>query len=83
MKRIIAIVIMALMVLVLASCNEAATTITRDYHTAIIKYPNGEVIHIEVSEWASDGASAIIKCNDGTIYRTGWQNVILIGGTEE
>ena len=81
MKRIIAIAILAFMVLLLASCASYSSA----YKTAIIKFPNGEVITITLEEWSwcSSNDSVTIKCTDGAIYRTAWQNVILIGEAEE
>ena len=85
MKKIIALVIIAaLLCVVLAGCgseNYVAIAPDANYKTAIICFPNGEVITISVGvyTYSTNSDRVIIKCTDGTCYITAWQNVILIG----
>lgn len=82
MKKIIALVIIAVLLCgVLVGCNSVGTSQLAEYKTAIIKYPNGEVITISVKTYTADenGLNVSIRCVDGTCYRTAWENVILIG----
>ena len=83
MKKIIAIVLAAAIVLSLAAtmsgCNKQMVDLTYSYEYAIISLPNGEVVEGKVSSWTDfeDGDQIQVKIN-GKTYLVHSSNVVLI-----
>ena len=83
MKKIIAIVLAAAIVLSLAAtmsgCNKQMVDLTYSYEYAIINLPNGEVVEGKVSSWTDfeDGDQIQVKIN-GKTYLVHSSNIVLI-----
>ena len=83
MKKIIAIVLAAAIVLSLAAtmsgCNKQMVDLTYSYEYAIISLPNGEVVEGKVSSWTDfeDGDQIQVKI-DGKTYLVHSSNIVLI-----
>ena len=83
MKKIIAIVLAAAIVLSLAAtmsgCNKQMVDLTYSYEYAIISLPNGEVVEGKVSSWTDfeDGDQIQVKIN-GKTYLVHSSNIVLI-----
>lgn len=77
-KWIITIILFVLMCMVLMSgCNHNPIG-SFNYDLAIIKMPDGEVIHVEVDQFASDNGYTEIWTKDGRVYHVGNNNCVLI-----
>ena len=83
MKKIIAILLVAVVALSLAlvttGCNKQLVDMTYSYEYAIIGLPNGEVVEGKVSSWTDfeDGDQIQVKI-DGKTYLVHSSNVVLI-----
>ena len=83
MKKLIAIVLAAAIVLSLAAtmtgCNKQMVDLTYSYEYAIISLPNGEVVEGKVSSWTDfeDGDQIQVKIN-GKTYLVHSSNIVLI-----
>ena len=83
MKKMIAIVLSAAVVLSLAAtmtgCNKQMVDLTYSYEYAIISLPNGEVVEGKVSSWTDfeDGDQIQVKIN-GKTYLVHSSNIVLI-----
>ena len=83
MKKIIAILLVAVVVLSLAlitaGCNKQLVDLTYSYEYAIIGLPNGETVEGKVSSWTDfeDGDQLQVKIN-GKTYLVHSSNVVLI-----
>ena len=85
MKKVISIILIAVIILVFTSCSSSSTNrrfISNDeYNKAIIKLPDGSIAEVEIKNWMpntyNDGLVIISK--DGTKYRVNSVNCILIG----
>ena len=83
MKKMIAIVLAAAIVLSLAAtmtgCNKQMVDLTYSYEYAIISLPNGEVVEGKVSSWTDfeDGDQIQVKI-DGKTYLVHSSNIVLI-----
>ena len=83
MKKMIAIVLTAAVVLSLAAtmtgCNKQMVDLTYSYEYAIISLPNGEVVEGKVSSWTDfeDGDQIQVKI-DGKTYLVHSSNIVLI-----
>ena len=83
MKKIIAILLVAVVVLSLAlitvGCNKQLVDLTYSYEYAIIGLPNGETVEGKVSSWTDfeDGDQIQVKI-DGKTYLVHSSNIVLI-----
>ena len=79
MKKLLALVLAVLFVLVLAGCNKQMVDLTYSYEYGIIALPNGEVVEGKVSSWTDyeDGDQLQVKIN-GKTYLVHSSNVVLI-----
>jgi len=83
MKKAIAIILCAVMVMSLCGCHfKGYDLIDTNYHfdRAIIAMPDGCVVEVEIAKWAdaADGEQMTITAKDGTRYLTSSYNCILI-----
>ena len=83
MKKIIAILLVAVVALSLAlistGCNKQLVDLTYSYEYAIIGLPNGETVEGKVSSWTDfeDGDQIQVKI-DGKTYLVHSSNIVLI-----
>ena len=83
MKKLIAILVVAVVVLSLAlimtGCNKQLVDLTYSYEYAIIGLPNGETVEGKVSSWTDfeDGDQIQVKI-DGKTYLVHSSNIALI-----
>ena len=83
MKKIIAILLVAVvalsLALVTAGCNKQLVDMTYSYEYAIIGLPNGETVEGKVSSWTDfeDGDQIQVKI-DGKTYLVHSSNIVLI-----
>ena len=75
----IALVLVAAVLLVLASCNKQMVDLTYSYERAILSLPNGEIVEGRVSSWTDfeDGDQIQVKI-DGKTYLVHSSNIVLI-----
>lgn len=78
MKKIICIVLLAIFVLLLSSCNKQLVDLNYKFDYAIIKLPNGEIVEGEVQSWNDyEGEQLQVKV-DGTVYLISSINCVLL-----
>ena len=83
MKKIIAILLVAVvalsLALICAGCNKQLVDLTYSYEYAIIGLPNGETVEGKVSSWTDfeDGDQIQVKI-DGKTYLVHSSNIVLI-----
>ena len=83
MKKIIAILLVAVVVLSMAliatGCNKQMVDLTYSYEYAIIALPNGEIVEGKVTSWTDfeDGDQIQVKI-DGKTYLVHSSNIVLI-----
>ena len=84
MKKILCIVLVAMMLLVCVGCgNQQIFDTTYTFNYAIIEAPNGEIIEGEVDSWNDyEGEQLQIEI-DGVTYLTHSENVLMIAGDVE
>ena len=83
MKKIIAILLVAVVALSLAlittGCNKQLVDMTYSYEYAIIGLPNGEVVEGKVSSWTDfEDGDQIQEKIDGKTYLDHSSNIVLI-----
>ena len=79
MKKIVAIILAALMVLSLSGCNKQLIDLTYGFDKAIISLPNGKVVEGKVDSWTDyeDGDQIQVQI-DGVTYLVHSSNIVLI-----
>ena len=79
MKKIVAIILAALMVLSLSGCNKQIIDLTYGFDKAIISLPNGKVVEGKVDSWNDyeDGDQIQVQI-DGVTYLVHSSNIALI-----
>ena len=79
-KKLLATALSAIAILSLAGCGNIDLIDTNyTYDKAIIGFPNGEVLEVEVKQWKDyDGEQLQIIAKDGTVYLTNSINCTLI-----
>lgn len=79
MKKIIAIVLILIFMLILCACNVQMIDTTWHFNYAQIKMPDGSIVEGEVQSWRDyeDGDQLQIKI-DGVQYLTHSTNVVLV-----
>lgn len=79
MKKILAIVLTAIMTLALVGCgNQQLFDATYTFDYAIIGLPNGEVIEGKVDSWNDYEGEQLQVVIDGVTYLTHSENVVMI-----
>lgn len=80
MKRIIAIILLAVMVLTLVSCNYQVIDLNYKFDYAYISYGDGTVEKVEVASWRDyeEGDQIQITAKDGTVYLVHSENCVLV-----
>ena len=78
-KRIVIIVLLAMMVVTCSGCNKQITDLTYKFDRACIYLPNGNIVEGKVDSWLDfeDGDQIQVKVN-GVTYLTHMSNVVLI-----
>lgn len=78
-KKLIAIILAALIVCSLTGCNKNMFDTIYTFNYAIIQLPNGEIVEGEVQSWIDyeDGEQLQIKI-DGVTYLTSSYNCVLM-----
>ena len=76
MKKIIAITLIALS---MTACNRQIVDLTYSFDEAIIRLPNGSIVHGNVTSWKDyeDGDQVQVVI-DGTTYLVHSSNIVLI-----
>ena len=84
MKKIIALILVAMMLFCLVSCGNYDTFDTvYTYNYAIVSFPDGEVRKIEIDKWSDyEGEQIQIIAKDGTVYLVNSNNCILVKDPE-
>ena len=79
MKKIIALVLVMVSLLVLAGCNKQMVDLTYSYEYAILSLPNGEVVEGKVSSWTDfeDGDQIQVRIA-GKTYLVHSSDIVLI-----
>ena len=79
MKKLTALVLALILVILMAGCNKQMVDLTYSYEYAIIGLPNGEVVEGKVSSWTDfeDGDQIQVRI-DGKTYLVHSSNVVLI-----
>lgn len=81
MKKVITLILMAMMLFSLCSCgNRDVFDTVKKYNKAIIAFPDGTSKTIEVKQWRDydDGDQLQITAKDGTVYLVHAENCILV-----
>lgn len=80
MKKIIAILILAVMMLTLVSCNYQVIDLNYKFDYAYISYGDGTVEKVEIASWRDyeEGDQIQITGKDGTVYLVHSENCVLV-----
>ena len=79
MKKLTALVLALILMILMAGCNKQMVDLTYSYERAILSLPNGEVIEGKVSSWTDfeDGDQIQVRI-DGKTYLVHSSNIVLI-----
>ena len=79
MKKLTALVLALILVILMAGCNKQMVDLTYSYERAVLSLPNGEVIEGKVSSWTDfeDGDQIQVRI-DGKTYLVHSSNIVLI-----
>ena len=79
MKKLTALVLALILVVLMTGCNKQMVDLTYSYERAILSLPNGEVIEGKVSSWTDfeDGDQIQVRI-DGKTYLVHSSNIVLI-----
>ena len=79
MRKYICFALLGTMLFALTGCNKSVIDTTYKFDEAIIKLPNGDIVHGDVNAWLDfdDGDQIQIKV-DGVTYLVHSSNVALI-----
>lgn len=79
MKKLLILILLAISMLCISSCNRQIIDLTYSFDYAYVKLPNGEVIEGTVQSWCdySDGDQLQVTIDDVT-YLTHASNVCLV-----
>ena len=76
MKKILAITLIALS---MTACNRQIVDLTYSFDEAIIRLPNGSIVHGNVTSWKDyEDGDQIQVVIDGTTYLVHSSNIVLI-----
>lgn len=80
MKKIIAIIMLACMMLLLASCNYQMVDLNYKFDYAYISYGDGTVEKVEIASWRDyeEGDQIQVTSTDGTVYLVHSENCVLV-----
>ena len=79
MKKLTALVLALILMILMAGCNKQMVDLTYSYERAVLSLPNGEVIEGKVSSWTDfeDGDQIQVRI-DGKTYLVHSSNIVLI-----
>jgi len=79
MKKLTALLLTLVLMLVFTGCNKQLVDLTYSYERAILSLPNGEVVEGKVSSWTDfeDGDQIQVRI-DGKTYLVHSSNIVLI-----
>ena len=79
MKKLTALVLALILVVLMTGCNKQMVDLTYSYERAILSLPNGEVIEGKVSSWTDfeDGDQIQVRIDRKT-YLVHSSNIVLI-----
>ena len=79
MKKLVALLLILVLMLVFTGCNKQLVDLTYSYERAILSLPNGEVIEGKISSWTDfeDGDQIQVRI-DGKTYLVHSSNIVLI-----
>lgn len=78
-KLVCLVLVLIMLVLVFAGCNQQIIDTTYEFDRCIIKLPDGKIITGAVEGWKDwDGDDAILIKVNGKTYYTHMSNVVLI-----
>ena len=79
MKKLTALVLALILVVLMTGCNKQMVDLTYSYERAVLSLPNGEVIEGKVSSWTDfeDGDQIQVRI-DGKTYLVHSSNIVLI-----
>ena len=79
MKKLTALVLALILVVLMTGCNKQMLDLTYSYERAVLSLPNGEVIEGKVSSWTDfeDGDQIQVRI-DGKTYLVHSSNIVLI-----
>jgi len=79
MKKLTALLLALVLMLVFTGCNKQLVDLTYSYERAILSLPNGEVVEGKVSSWTDfeDGDQIQVRI-DGKTYLVHSSNIVLI-----
>lgn len=79
MKRAIAIILIAVLVVMLAGCNYKVVDLTYKFDKAILSLPDGTVVSGKLNNWKDyENCDQVQVVIDGVTYLTHQNNVVLI-----
>lgn len=80
MKKIIAIIMLACILLTLVSCNYQVIDLNYKFDYAYISYGDGTVEKVEIASWRDyeDGDQIQVTGTDGTVYLVHSENCVLV-----
>lgn len=79
MKRAIAIMLIAILVVMLAGCNYKVVDLTYKFDKAILSLPDGTVVSGKLNNWKDyENCDQVQVVIDGVTYLTHQNNVVLI-----
>lgn len=79
MKRAIAIMLIAVLVVMLAGCNYKVVDLTYKFDKAILSLPDGTVVSGKLNNWKDyENCDQVQVVIDGVTYLTHQNNVVLI-----
>ena len=81
MKRAIAIMLIAVLVVMLAGCNYKVVDLTYKFDKAILSLPDGTVVSGKLNNWKDyENCDQVQVVIDGVTYLAHQNNVVLIKG---
>lgn len=80
MKKIFAVLAVAVLVLALAGCNRTVFDTTYNFTYAYVELPTGEIVEGEVESWHdyADGDQLQVTFKSGKTYLTNSTRVVLV-----
>lgn len=79
----ILLIAVAIVVVLLSSCNKSPVDLVNQFDYAMISLGNGEILTIELKSWTDyeDGDQLQLWSSDNNVYLVSANNTILIRGT--
>ena len=84
MKKLLCLIVMAVLLLSLAGCNAGMVDFNLKFDYALIEMPGGEVEKVEIHKWYDyeNSDQVQVVATDGTVYWTHTENCVLIRENE-